>query len=114
MFRLRCAILVVGVALFAVAASSGQEKKADKDEPKAKGMLPANWKKIGLTDDQKDKIYKVQSRATRSKIDDLQKKIADLKAKEKDEMVKLLTDEQKKRLQDILLGETKDKAVKDK
>ena len=39
-------------------------KVEKKDEPpvKVKGQLPPNWKKLGLTDDQVQRIYKVQNK----------------------------------------------------
>jgi len=35
-----------------------------KDDPpvKVKGFLPMNWGKIGLSDDQKQEIYKIQAK----------------------------------------------------
>ena len=56
MNRLRCGGLVLGFALLVVASTAGQDKKPDKDDPKPKGTLPANWKKLGLTDDQKEQF----------------------------------------------------------
>ena len=106
MTRLRYAILVFGIGMLCVLSSSAQDKKPD--EPKAKGVLPAHWKELGLTDDQKQKVYKVQT-SYKTKIDKLQQQINDLKAEEKDEMLKVLSDEQKKKLKEILAGEPKDK-----
>ena len=42
----------------------------------------------------------------KAKIDDLEQKIKDLKAEEKLEREKVLTDDQKARLKQLLLGET--------
>jgi Spy/CpxP family protein refolding chaperone len=108
MARLRCAFFVLGLALLAVTSTSGQDKKGDKDDPKVKGTLPAHWKDLGLSDDQKQKVYKIQANY-KTKIDDLEKKIKDLKAEEHEERLKVLTDDQKKKLREILLGEPKDK-----
>jgi Spy/CpxP family protein refolding chaperone len=84
-------------------------KKVDKkDEPpvKAKGVLPPNWKKIGLTDTQVQDIYKVQNKYN-DEIDKLEAKIKELKTTRDKEMKAVLTPEQKKRLDDILTGKDK-------
>jgi hypothetical protein len=117
MYRLRCAILVVGVGLLAVSSMSGQDKKTDKDEPAVKTKLPAYWSKLGLSDEQKEKYYRIHA-AYKAKIDDLDKKLKQLKDEEKDEEKKILTEPQKAKLRELLLGEKpadKDKAAdKDK
>lgn len=76
-------------------------------QDKAKGQLPANFKKLGLRDDQVSKIYAVQS-GYRTKVADLTKQINELKAKEKTEVDAILTPEQKTRLKEILTGESKE------
>jgi hypothetical protein len=77
-----------------VGAGATQEKK-DKDDPKkAKGMLPPGFKDLGLSADQKGKIYSIQS-DYKMKISDLQKKIKDLQAEESTAVFKVLTDEQR-------------------
>jgi len=70
-------------------------------EPKAKGQLPQNWKQLGLTDDQTQKVYKIQNKYN-DDIDKLDAQIKDLKAKMSKERNEVLTVEQKKRLEDIL------------
>jgi Spy/CpxP family protein refolding chaperone len=90
----------------------GDDKKPDDKDPKAKGTLPPNWKKLGLDDSQVQKIYKLET-TYRTKIDALKQQIEDLKAEEKVEMEKVLTDAQKARLKELKLGEKdepKDKA----
>jgi hypothetical protein len=59
----------------------GDDKKPDDKDPKAKGTLPANWKKLGLDDSQVQKIYKLET-TYRTKIDALKQQIEDLKAEE--------------------------------
>ncbi len=68
-----------------------------------RGTLPANWKKIGLTDTQVQEIYKVQSKHN-DEIDKLEAKIKELKTARDKEMKAVLTPEQKKRLDDIVTG----------
>ena len=86
-----------------------EDKKADKkDDPpaKLKGTLPANWKKLGLTDAQVQEVYKIQGKYNED-IAKLESKIKELKAaREKDEKA-VLTADQKKRLDEILTGKDK-------
>ena len=76
------------------------EKKDDTPPVKVKGQLPANWKKLGLTDEQTQKVYKI-SGDYRSQIEELQGKIKKLQAEERAEMFKVLTDAQKARLKEL-------------
>lgn len=100
-------VLVMGGSLL------GQDKK---DSAKAKGTLPQNWSKLGLTDTQKQDIYKVQTEF-RGKIEDLQAQVKKLQNDERTELQKILTDAQKARLKEILLekaGDDKAPPKKDK
>ncbi len=81
--------------------TKGETKAAPKAETKAKGQLPQNWKQLGLTDDQTQKVYKVQAKYNED-IDKLEAQIKDLKAKMSKERSEILTAEQKKRLEEIL------------
>ena len=76
-------------------AQTGTEDKGD--TKKAKGTLPAGWKKLDLTAKQKDAIYTVMG-TYKTKIKALEMQIKELKDEEYREMVKLLTDAQKKQL----------------
>jgi Spy/CpxP family protein refolding chaperone len=105
MNRLRWALLVVGLALLAT-STSGQDKKDD--EPKVKGKLPPHFSKLGLSDEQKDKIHKIDA-AYKAKIDDLKKKLKDLEDEQREEERKVLTDQQRAKLRELLLGEKPDK-----
>lgn len=80
-----------------------QEVKKDDPAPKAKGFLPMNWGKIGLTDEQKQQVYTIQGKYG-AEMDKLEAKIKELKATRDKEMKAVLTPEQKKRLEEILLG----------
>jgi len=93
--------MLVGVLL--ASGLIGQEK----DVPvKAKGMLPPNWKKLGLTDDQVQQVYRLQARYN-AQIAELDAKIKELKKTEKAELEKVLTAAQKARLKEIVAGEDK-------
>jgi hypothetical protein len=115
MSRLRCAMLVFGIVLVTAASTSGQDKKPDKDDPAPKVKLPAYWSKLGLSEEQKEKYYKVHATYT-PKIAELEKKLADLKTELKDEENKILTEQQKAHYRELKLGEKpeKDKPATDK
>lgn len=93
MFRTRVLLGFLAFALVLTGGLSGQDKKF-------KPRLPAGWVKLGLIDKQKDAIYAVQEKY-HEKFVDLEKKIADLKKSELDEMVKVLDDKQKTRLKEL-------------
>jgi hypothetical protein len=103
-------ILMLACGVFALSGGLlGQEAKKDekKDPPvKAKGMLPPNWGRIGLSDDQKQTIYKIQGKYG-EEIDKLEAKLKELRTTRDKEMKGVLTAEQKKRLEEILIGKDK-------
>ena len=87
-------VLVAGVAL------CGDNKS--EPPPKVKGKLPTGWRRLGLSDEQKDKIFEAQSKYA-AQIADLTKQLNDLKKKETAELEELLTDAQRARLREIAL-----------
>jgi hypothetical protein len=101
---------IVGV-VFAQDKDAPKKDKPTEPEKKYKGILPANFKKLGLTDTQVQSIYKLQSEY-RAKMDDLKKQMETLKATEKAAIEKVLTDVQLKRLKEIRAGEKVDKGSK--
>lgn len=113
MFRV-CSCALFGAMLVLSAGLTAQEKKDDpkaakKDEggpTKFKGQLPAKWKQLGLTDDQVQMVYKIQSKHN-EEIDKLEAKIKEHKAARDKELRTVLTEGQKKRLEEILLGKDK-------
>jgi Spy/CpxP family protein refolding chaperone len=95
-------MLLVLFAMIALCSAWAAAQDKTKDQPgKARGQLPQNWSKLGLNDEQKQKVYRVQN-DYRPKIDELQKQITDLRDKERREMEAVLTDAQKARLREIL------------
>jgi hypothetical protein len=108
----------VGVACLAAAALCGvwllgyDKKDLDKKAPKLKGFLPADWKQLGLTAEQTQQIYKTQA-AYKAKIDALKQQIDDLKAEEKAELEKALTQAQRDRLREIRERELPEGHAKD-
>lgn len=108
-FRLVAAAFVFALLCSPWSAGNAADDKSDKaPESKMKGQLPQNWAKLGLSDEQKQKIYRVQGEM-RAKIDALEKQIMDLKSAEKKELEKVLTPGQKERLREILTGKAPDK-----
>src|SRR5438270_5643926 len=85
--------------LLAVALIGGGFLFGDDPKPKGGGKLPANWSKLGLSDEQKRTIHSIQSEY-KGKIDELQAQIDQLRKKERSEMSKVLTDAQKARLRE--------------
>jgi TolA-binding protein len=96
--------LLALVTLLAVVAPA-QEKK----EAKLRGFLPANWKALALTDDQKQAVYRKQAEYA-AKIEELEAKIKDLRKEKDAELEKILTPAQKDRLREIKAGKTGEKA----
>jgi hypothetical protein len=88
----------MAVAFLAVGLSWGDDKK----EPK--GNLPKYYKELGLSDDQTGKIKKITGEY-KEKIDDLKAQLKKLEDEEKAQCLKVLTDDQKKKLQQLAIGE---------
>jgi Spy/CpxP family protein refolding chaperone len=98
----RVRLLVLAVAMVTVASPwvVGQDRQPATETPsKMRGQLPQGWGKLGLSDEQRQKIYSVQGKY-RDKIDALRKQIRDLQDQEKKDMEAVLTDAQKKTLRD--------------
>lgn len=75
--------------------------KADKKEPKkARGRVPAYFAQVGLSGEQREKIYSLQADYN-GKIDELQKQVAELESKRDAEVEAVLTDAQKKQLDEL-------------
>ena len=114
MYRRICSVLacgliavsIVGVSMRPTVMAQEAGKSAAKSEKgegakkvaKSGDRLPANYTKIGISEEQKKKIYDAQNKYE-DQINALEKQIADLKAKQKEEVEGLLTADQKKALQ---------------
>jgi hypothetical protein len=68
-----------------------------------KGYLPANYGKLGLSDEQKQKVYKIQA-DYKAKAESLERQLAALKTEQKSALEGVLTPAQKTKLKEILLG----------
>jgi hypothetical protein len=108
MFTVRLGVPVVAALLLAGGWLMGEDPKkpADPKDPvvPVRGTLPANWKKLGLTDTQTREVYRIRGTYA-AKIDVLKRQIAELVGEEKVELEKVLTDAQKARLKELKLGE---------
>jgi hypothetical protein len=94
------ASFALGLFLVPVLKASADDKKDT--PPVTKSPLPANWGKLGLSDEQKTKLAAISGKF-KAKIDDLKKQIADLQKDEKAAMAEVLTDAQRARLKELLL-----------
>ena len=85
-----------------------QKKVGKTDDPavRYKGVLPANWRKLGLSDTQVQQVYKAQTKYN-DEIDKLEAKIKELKAARDKDVEAVLTPDQKKHLDAIRLGKDK-------
>lgn len=84
----------------------GAEAAQESEQPKKKrraprGRLPNHYGKLGLSQEQKDKIYGIQ-RNYRARLRELQQQIDDLRQQETLEIQGSLTDNQRERLVGIL------------
>jgi Spy/CpxP family protein refolding chaperone len=84
-------VLIVGGSLF-----------GDDKAPPKRGILPAGWRKLGLSDEQKQKVFAVQERY-RGQIRELESKIKELRARRQDEMMSVLTPDQRQQLRKLAL-----------
>lgn len=107
-------IVCVSAYPMAVAQEAGKAAKAEGGKKVAKpgDRLPANYGKIGVSDDQRKKIYEIQNKYS-EQIANLQKQLAELRSKENAEVEAVLTAEQKKALQ-AANDESKKKAAEKK
>ena len=101
-----CALLATLVVLSSDGLMS-QEKKDKAKEGKIKGQLPQGWTKLDLTAAQKEEIYKINADA-KEKLDRLQAEMDKLRADTAKKRVAVLTDEQKKKLAEMVTGESKE------
>jgi hypothetical protein len=113
MLRLRVGVPVVAALLLAGGWLMGEDpKKPEDNPPPIKVALPTHWKKLGLSDQQHRDVLRVKGTYA-AKIAELEQKVKDLKAEEKTELLMLLTETQKTRLKEILVGETPKPVDKD-
>jgi Spy/CpxP family protein refolding chaperone len=103
---LPAALTLVGcLALIAKDPRAAAQEKEAKDKPSKKrseprGRLPNYWSKLDISAEQKERIYAAQRRA-REKIEPLRKQIEVIEARLDEEMLGVLTPQQRQRLEQI-------------
>jgi hypothetical protein len=104
--------LLTTLALLGGVSSSGQDKEKKGDtptKPSVKGQMPKYWDHLGLTDTQRTEVVRL-TREQRDKVDKLREEIRKVEEEYAKKKVALLTDEQRKKLIDLVAGEVpKDK-----
>jgi hypothetical protein len=113
--RIRIVVGVLALAVFSGGWLMGDDTKKVADtkpaDTAAKHSLPQGWKALGLSDDQKKKIYAIEDEYE-PKIAALKKQIETLQTEEKGKKYEVLSEDQKKRLKEI--RESKDGGGTDK
>ena len=100
----RFPIALMAFAVFGGWLMGDDPKKPDDTKPEPPEVthtLPQGWKALGLTDEQKKKVYALEDEYA-PKINDLKKQIEKLQMEERSKKYAVLSDEQKKRLKEIL------------
>ncbi len=83
----------------AIAQSDSADKATEKNE--AAGRVPAYFAQIGLSKDQRAKVLEIQA-SYQNQIDALRKQIEQLEKKRDTDVRSPLSDEQKKKLDDLI------------
>jgi hypothetical protein len=105
-----CVVLLAAVLVGT--GRSGDKKDTTPPVPVKKFALPTYWKKLGLSDEQK-KTYQETKNLYYAKIYVLQQQIDQLKKQEAAEVMKILSDDQKTMLRNILTKEVPEKKKDD-
>ena len=93
------------------AKPAAKKTEGTKAPAKRKVRLPNHYGKLNLTDDQREKIYKIQ-KDYKAQIDSLKKQLAEIDAKKDAECAEVLSASQKTILGEILAQIEKKKAAK--
>lgn len=94
-------LLVLGMGILSLEGGIAQDKKDRIDKKAKQPQLPPNFGKLGLSDEQKQKILKIDADYD-AKIAELDAKIKELKAESKKKMYEILTEEQKKKYLELV------------
>jgi hypothetical protein len=94
-------IVVIGLALLGVDQGLSQQEKTE-PAPAVRGKLPKYYSKLGLSDDQRQKLFAIEATFS-AKIAGLRRQIKALQDQEKADQEKVLTDEQKATLRRLIL-----------
>lgn len=101
-------LLAAGLAFAQPPKDAGKKDDSGKDAPpvRLRGQLPANYGKLSLTDEQKQRIYGMQAEYE-AKIEKLEAEIKKLKNERNKKIESVLTAAQKERLKEILAEKDK-------
>ena len=100
------------VAAESTKLSENTDEKSKYEMPSYPNRLPPNYGKLGLSDEQKDKVYSIQSRYYKQ-IQELEKQLAEIREQEAEEISKILTPGQRLRLQEIFEAKAREDAEKE-
>lgn len=103
MLRLRSMVPMFVVGTCCCSLLMGDDKKPAKEPIYITKQLPANYSKLGLSQKQKNDIYKIRGKF-RAEIQELTQKIQELREQEKEDCEKVLTADQLARYRQILIG----------
>ncbi|MBL4886512.1 MAG: hypothetical protein JKY95_18545 [Planctomycetaceae bacterium] len=101
--KFHASLLVILSAMLISGASHAQDAPKKTQQPKVKitNRVPNNYGKIGLSDEQRKKIYTIQS-SYRTKMQSLLRELNDLRTQQNLEIQSTLTEQQRKELQTII------------
>jgi len=103
-------LAVLGIGLCLCGGLFADDPTKSPTSTKGRRGLPPGWSKLGLSDQQKQRILGIQAGFS-SRIEMLQRQVKDLQEQERKAMYAQLTDAQKAQLKDIIAakaGEAKD------
>jgi hypothetical protein len=100
--------LLYALALLGSVEVQSQDKDKAKPDKKAATGLPKYWDQLDLTDTQRAEVVRL-TREQRDKVDKFREEIRKLEEEYAKKQVAVLTDDQRKKLIDIVAGEFKDK-----
>jgi hypothetical protein len=109
-----CAFGVIGMTVFVVVTGANlSAQNKDEKDTKLKGKLPPFWSKLGLSDEQKQQVYRIKL-DFKTKIDSLEAQVKQLKKDEHTKLNDVLTEGQRTKLLKILQESAGAKDDKDK
>lgn len=94
---------ILSVVLVTSTLSSAPPQRAAAEQtatPKPRARLPSQYGKLGVSVEQRERIYAIQADYD-SRIDDLQSQIEDLRTKRNSELEGVLTSDQREQLEQI-------------
>jgi hypothetical protein len=94
MFRIGVVLAGLAAALLLVSDGQGQSGDKDKDKPKTKTKLPLYWGQLKLSPEQKKSVETVRKTFA--------KKLDELKKQEQEELLRILTPDQRTELRRII------------